>query len=93
MSKTKERKVRKKADIPDGETKEHRFVRVATPRVKQAISRLRLIKQTVSGNNYSMTEEQVMKITEMLGKEVLAISLAFNNRSKSTSQEDIKVEL
>jgi hypothetical protein len=90
---TKEKKQRAKADIPEGETKEQRFIRVATPRVKQAISRLRLVKQTITSNNYSMTDEQVTKITEMLGAEVLAISNAFNGRNKSTQKDDIKVEL
>lgn len=89
----KEKKQRAKADIPEGETKEQRFIRVATPRVKQAISRLRLVKQIITSNNYSMTDEQVTKITEMLGAEVLAISNTFNGRNKSTQKDDIKVEL
>lgn len=93
MSKQKDRKVRKKADIPEGETKEHRFIRVATPRIKQAISRMRMITQTISSNNYSMTQEQVDNIYSMLEKELLGIKSAFESRNKTTKKEDIEVNL
>lgn len=93
MSKNKDRKVRKKADIPVGETKEHRFIRVATPRVKQAISRMRLLKQTISSNNYEMTNEQVDNIYSMLEKELIGLKTAFDSRNKTTKKEDIEVNL
>lgn len=84
---------RKKASIPDGETKEQRFVRVATPRVKQAIIKLRLVKQTISGNNYSMTEEQVLKIVETLDKEIRLISESYSLKNKPTKKEEINFNL
>jgi fructose-1,6-bisphosphatase len=84
---------RKKASIPDGETKEQRFVRVATPRVKQAIIKLRLVKQTISSNNYSMTEEQVLKIVETLDKEIRLISQSYSLRNKPTTKEEINFNL
>jgi len=93
MSKLKEKKVRKKADIPEGETKEQRFIRVATPRVKQAISRMRLVKQLMVSNNYSMTQEQVDNVYSLLEKELLGIKSAFESRNKTTKKEDIEVKL
>lgn len=93
MSRNKERKERKKADIPEGETKEHRFIRVATPRVKQVISRIRMVRQTISSNNYAMTQEQVDNIYSLIEKELLGIKSAFDNRNKSTAKESIEVNL
>jgi hypothetical protein len=93
MSKNKERKVRAKANIPEDETKEQKFIRIATPRVKQAISRMRLVKQLISSKNYSMTQEQVDNIYSLIEKELLGIRTAFDSRNKSTKKEDIEVKL
>lgn len=93
MSKQKDRKVRKKADIPEGETKEQRFVRVATPRVKKAISQLRLVKQTISGNNYSVSEGQMETIITSLRTEVESLQSAYDSKNKSKKVEDIQINL
>lgn len=91
MSKGKERKERKKADIPEMETKEQRFVRVVAPRIRKTIINIRLIKQTVSGANYSMTSEQVSNTIGQLTYEIEGIQSAFDSRNKS--KKDIEVNL
>lgn len=93
MSTNENKKIRKKAEIPVGETKEHKFVRVATPRVKNAISKIRLVAQIISSNNYSMNREQVNSIYSMLLYEIAAVNTAFDSRNKSTVKEDIEVNL
>ena len=91
MTKNKDRKERKKADIPEMETKEQRFIRVVTPRIRKTIFNIRLVKQTVSGANYSMTPEQVLNTVEQLSREVEEIQSAFDARNKS--KKDIEVIL
>lgn len=91
MSKNKERKERKKADIPETETKEQRFIRVATPRVKKTITQIVLVKQTVSGNNYLPSEQQIGTIVTRLHEEVDSIQSAFNARNKSKTAVEINL--
>jgi hypothetical protein len=90
---SKQRKPRNKASIPDGETKEQRFIRVASPRVTQAIVKIRLVRQTVSGNNYAMSEEQVLKIIETLDKEIRLISESYALKNKSSCKEPVEFNL
>lgn len=90
---SKQKKERKKADIPVGETKEERFVRVCTPRVKRAIIQIRMVKQTISGNNYSMTDEQLGTIVSRLHEEVATLQNAFDGKNKSKQKEAIEVNL
>lgn len=45
-------------DIPENETKEERFIRIATPRVNGVIQKLEILSNC-SGATYGYTEEQV----------------------------------
>lgn len=90
---TKSHKERKKAVIPEMETKEQRFIRVCTPRVKRAIISIRMVKQTISGNGYSMTDAQIGTIVSRLNEEVLGLTSAFQGKNTTHRKEDIKIEL
>lgn len=65
------RKARKKADIPKDETKEARFIRVVSPRVKKAVKAIGQIGQC-AGVAYKNTDAQAEQIID-------ALRLALNN--------------
>ena len=58
-------KSRKKADIPDGETKYQRFVRVANGRLVKAYIAIEMIGK-LSGASYDWTEEDIAHIHNVL---------------------------
>lgn len=62
---TDEKKKRKKADIPEKESKQARFIRVITPRMKKALKALKMVSNC-GGVNYSYTPEQVKKVEDTL---------------------------
>lgn len=82
----KERKQRKKALIPEKESNEERFIRVVTPRVNKTLDDLRKIKNVIKSNRYTMTEEHINKITEMLTASVYELNVAFNSRNKKKDE-------
>lgn len=45
-------------EIPENETKEERFIRIATPRVNAVLQKLEILSNC-SGNTYGYTEEQI----------------------------------
>ena len=61
-------------DIPENETKEERFIRIATPRVNGVIQKLEILSNC-SGATYGYTEEQVAAMFD-------AIELAVANARK-----------
>lgn len=61
-------------EIPENETKEERFVRIATPRVNAVIQKLEILSNC-SGNTYGYTEEQIEAMFD-------AIELAVANARK-----------
>jgi len=65
-----------------GETKEQKFVRLATARMNKVVKDLNLVKQLMESKNYSMTEEQVSKITDTINRKNLDITESFLNRDK-----------
>jgi hypothetical protein len=60
-----ERKYQEKKTPPSNETKEARFVRVATPRVVRVIKYIELLGNCAS-SAYGYTPEQVKKMTDAI---------------------------
>jgi hypothetical protein len=63
------RATRKTANIPEGETKAAKFIRLANPRFKRAVACLRSLGK-LGSSGYERTPAQVAKLVEMLGAEV-----------------------
>ncbi len=69
-------------DIPENETKEERFIRIATPRVNGVIQKLEILSNC-SGATYGYTEEQVDAMFD-------AIELAVANARKQFQPKTVK---
>ena len=80
-----ERKPRVRQQIPDGETKEQRFIRVATPRMNRAVKAIAMVGMC-SSNNYGYTEEQIAKI------EVALVDAIQNALARFTKQQNAEKE-
>ena len=80
---SKEKNIEKKASkVPENETPNERFLRVANPRIKIAIKRIRLITNMIKSPAYEVTAENQDKIVTAFEKEVIALSNAFKTPSK-----------
>ena len=69
-------------EIPENETKEERFVRIAIPRVNAVIQKLEILSNC-SGNTYGYTEEQIEAMFD-------AIELAVANARKQFQPKTAK---
>lgn len=72
-------KGKRKSSVPKDETKEERFIRVATPRVNKAIKFIKMLG-FCSGSSYSYMPEQVNKMCK-------AIQSALDATYKKLSEE------
>ena len=72
-------------DIPENETKEERFIRIATPRVNGVIQKLEILSNC-SGATYGYTEEQVDAIE-------LAVASARKQFQPKTAKEKKSIQL
>lgn len=79
--------------VPKDETKNQKFIRVVTPRVRTIIKTCRSIQKALRSNVYEITLEQMQHVNEAINKEVALLQIAYDSRSKSTKNEDIKIEL
>lgn len=70
-------------DIPENETKEERFIRIATPRVNGVIQKLEILSNC-SGATYGYTEEQVDAMFDAIE---LAVANARKQFQPKTSKE------
>ena len=70
-------------EIPKDETKAEKFVRVANPRLKNAIKYMRLVKSAVGSNAYDVNAEQVTTILETLSNEVESIRLSYEGKTRT----------
>jgi hypothetical protein len=93
MSQNKETKKKGRKSAPVSETKEQKFARVVTPRVKRVIGTMRSIQKPLCSNAYGVTQEQVDNIYLAIEKELLGLKSAFESRNKSTKKEDIVFNL
>ncbi len=80
------RKTRAKQDIPENETKNEKFARIARARVSKTIKSIRSLKK-LSGSNYERTAEQVAKIVTTLKSEIDALATALAPGSRSAKDE------
>lgn len=69
-------------EIPENETKEERFIRIATPRVNGVIQKLEILSNC-SGATYGYTEEQIDAMFD-------AIELAVANARKQFQPKTAK---
>ena len=83
------KKVRKKQEIPENESKTEKFKRVANPRIKKILVSLERVKGMVASSNYDISEEDLNKIISAFEKELTGIKTAFDGRVKK-GKEDIK---
>lgn len=74
----------------EGESKNERFKRVVNPRLKVAVTRLRLIRQMFEGStasNYEFTNEQHSKLVAALREEVDAIDKLMSKRLRNRDDD------
>jgi hypothetical protein len=67
-------------------TKEDRFRKVASRRVKEILDKMRLLKNCANKNNYSYSDEQANKIISAIEAEWRKVKSEFNN-SKSKNED------
>lgn len=72
---------------PKNETKEQRFIRLAKPRVNNAIKRIQQVGNC-AGANYAYTPAQATKICNALLEAVAGVQAAFDKVKLSTSSFD-----
>jgi hypothetical protein len=77
-----ERKHREKKTPPSNETKEARFIRVATPRVVRAIKYIKLLGNCAS-SAYGYTPEQINKMTDAIGDALVGTAEKFTGKLKA----------
>lgn len=76
-----EKKKRKKKFIDPNETKEARFIRVATPRVVRAIKYIELLGNCVSPT-YGYTPDQIKKMTDAIEGALISTREKFAGKMK-----------
>jgi hypothetical protein len=74
-----------------GETKEQKFVRLATKRTQAALDKIRLITN-LTGSSYAYTPEQAAKIIGALRAAVNVVEAKFN-RIRGTQSADTSFSL
>lgn len=71
--------------IPENETKNERFLRIATPRVNAIIDKLDILSNC-AGSNYEYTEEQVETMFQALRDAMDACYNEFRPKVKSEKE-------
>ena len=77
---------KKKNSSEERITKEDRFRKVASRRVKEILNKMRLLKNCANKNNYSYSDEQANKIIYAIEAEWRKVKSEFNN-SKSKKED------
>jgi len=67
-------------------TKEERFRRVASRRVKEILNKMRLLENCANKSNYSYSEEQADKVISTIDSEWRKVKSKFNN-TKTRKEE------
>ena len=71
-----------KPSKPIKETKEAYFLRIATPRVKRILSRIRVLGNCSNRNNYSYNTEQIDKMFEKITENLEKTKVKFTQSKK-----------
>lgn len=74
------KKSRRRAEIPNDESKSDRFTRVVTPRVVKAVKAIEVIG-FCAGSTYEYTPEQVKQIIEVLTASVGGLNAKFAGKA------------
>lgn len=72
--------------IPENETKNEKFVRIASPRVNAVIDKLDILSNCAS-SNYEYTEEQVKNMFQAIRDAVDACYAQFQPKVKSEKEK------
>ena len=80
---------KKASRVVEGETKQARFIRVVTPRVKKAVKAISVIGYC-SGSTYESTPEQLSQIQGALVTAMNSMLSKFEAKSKSGPEFDFK---
>ena len=73
-------------NIPENETKNEKFVRIASPRVNAVIDKLDILSNCASAN-YEYTEEQVESMFQAIRDAVDACYAQFQPKAKSEKEK------
>lgn len=80
-----DRKKRERKTLPSNETKEARFVRVATPRVVKAIKQIKLLSNCAA-SSYAYEPEQVKKMVDAIEEALANTAAAFVGKAKGEGE-------
>ena len=69
--------------VPQNESKQDRFRRLALRRIPKALRALESIRK-LSSSNYEYTPEQAEKIITTLGETMLSLQQAYSGKAKAT---------
>ena len=75
-----------KINIPENETKNEKFVRIASPRINAVIDKLNILSNCAS-SNYEYTEEQVKNMFQAISDAVDACYAQFQPKVKSEKEK------
>ncbi|MBU0471614.1 MAG: hypothetical protein KKF65_03250 [Nanoarchaeota archaeon] len=63
------------------ETKEQRFVRIASRRVQEIVKKLQLLQNCANRGNYQYTDDQVRKIFSAIDEELRKVKSEFSRQN------------
>ncbi len=87
----KARVPRKSANIPENETDEARFKRIAAPRIEKCLAALRRLETVGRSPAYEFTTEQANTVMKYLDGGVEKVRTAFVNRVNRREPEKISL--
>ncbi|MFH1365033.1 MAG: hypothetical protein ABIH28_00420 [archaeon] len=78
-----------KIKLDSKSTKEERFKRIASRRVKEILNKLRLLGNCTNRGNYYYTDEQVRKIFNAVDDEWKKVKIGFNKGKNKNKEFDL----
>lgn len=82
-----------RAKARKSEPKDKKFERIVTPRIKNVISGMRVIKKMINSNAYIIPEEKYNKIYNYIHEELESWDSSFSSRNKTSKKEEIDIDL
>lgn len=73
-------------EIPENETKEERFIRIATPRVNKCIAAVQILSNC-SGSAYGYTEDQVKNMFDAIQEALDNAQAQFQPKQKDEKNQ------
>tara|TARA_Y100000310_G_scaffold220718_1_gene222307 strand:+ start:647 stop:886 length:240 start_codon:yes stop_codon:yes gene_type:complete len=73
-------------------TREERFKKIATRRVKEIIDKMRLLRNCANRANYSFTNEQIKKITNVIDNEWKEVKIMFKNGDITKDKKEFSLD-